>query len=591
MYRLLILLVVLALGFATLAGASEPQEGKLMIVVKPHQAYIFVDGKPFGGGSQMIRLPAGSHTIAAYNYGYTPQSRDVSVQAGNNAKIEFKLERVTEANVMGPRGRIQIEGASRAAVFLNGKKPGYFVGHGDEFNNNFVAWQQLIVPPGTYQLTVTDKNKEIWSGPVTVAENQRVIVDVSKGGQQKVKRWSEGEDLKAFPRFKTDFFANTVVAVAPVTGEFKAEQTKLNCGETTRLVWSSRETVDAHIADGSEQAKDLPPSGDLTARPLKTTTYAFRAVGPGGVVESNTTVDVNTAVQATLEASPAQIPYRKIGDKVLMQGSSTLNWNTSNSDAITLDPGGVVTATGTQTVQPVPKQTSTGPVDETVTYTLVAKNECGGEKTQTATVHLVGSIGPVPNDKFSSVFFPTGYPTLRHPGVGLVGSQQMSLSQAAMAFKAYLEYDPDARIEIAGYADERGSKTRNLALSQRRVARVQQFLVTAGIPSDKIGVTAHGEDQPLTVAVVKSREQENPNKGAIRNWQVRTWAYNRRVDLTLIPKGAEQVPSVRFFPHQASDASLLHNPAWPSVRAVQKAGGNGALETTTSLTGAPTGRP
>lgn len=589
MHRRSVLLSAILLGIAVFALASESQEGKLMILVKPEQAYIFVDDKPFGDGSQMIRLPAGTHTIAAYNYGFTPQSREVNIQAGKNPTLDFKLQRVANATVMGPRGRIQIEGASRAAVFLNGKTPGYYVGHGDEFNNNFMAGQQLVVPPGTYELTVTDKNKEIWSGPVTVTQNQRVIVDVSKGGQQKVKNWSEGEDIKSFPRFGNDIFANTVVAVAPVSGEFKAEQTKLNCGETTRVVWSTTETVDAHINDGSENAKNLPPSGDLTARPLKTTTYAFRATGPGGVVESNATVDVNTAVQATLEASPAKIPYRKIGDKVVLQGSSTLNWNTSNTDAISIDPGGVVSATGTQTVQPVPKQTGTGPIDETVTYTLVAKNECGGEETRTATVHLVGSIGPVPNDKFSSVFFPTGYPGQRHPGTGLVGSQQMSLSQAAEAFKAFLEYDPDARIEIAGYADERGSRASNLALSQRRVARVQQFLVSAGIPSDKIGVTARGEDQPLSVAIVKSLEQENPNKRAIGNIHIRTWAYNRRVDLTLIPKSAEQVPSVRFFPHNASEASLLHNPARPSLRAVQKAESNGAVQTTTSLTSTPAG--
>lgn len=588
MYHRLLFVIAFVFGVAVVSAVSESQEGKLMILVNPEHAQIYIDGKPSGDGSQILSLPVGTHTIAAYNYGYAPQSREVSIQEGKNPKVDFKLQRVTPTALLGPRGRIQIEGAPRAAIFLNGKSPGYFVGHGDEFNNNFMSWQQLIVPPGTYEMTVVDKGKEIWSGPVTVAQNQRVIVDVSKGGQQKVKRWSEGEEQKAFPRSNNDFLGNTVVAVAPVSGEFKAEQTKLNCGDSTRLVWSSAETVEAQINDASNTAKNLPPSGDMVSRPKKTTTYAFEATGPGGVVKSDATVDVNTAVQANLEASPADVRYRKIGDKVVQQGSSTLTWNTSNTDSISLDPGGAVTATGTQSIQPVPKQTAEGPLDETVTYTLLAKNECGGSETRTAAVHVIGSIEPIPKVPLASVFFPTGYPGQRHPDIGLVQSQQTLLSDAAAGFKAYLEYDPDARLQIVGYADERDSKSRNQALSERRVARVKQQLVSIGVPVDKIDILAHGKDQPLSATTVKSLEQENPNKRRMRDLQATTWAYNRRVDLLLVPKGAEAVQSSRFFPHHVSEATLLRSPEWQSRRAVEKAQGAEAVKTT-SLTHVPAG--
>lgn len=591
MYRCLVFIITFAFSAAVCAGASDSQEGKLMVLVKPDHAYIFVDDKPLGDGSRLIRLPAGTHTVAAYNYGYAPQSREVSVQPGKNPKIEFKLQRVAARNVVGPQGRIQIEGASRAAVFLNGKSPGYFVGHGDEFNNNVFSWQQLMVPAGTYELTIMDRDREIWSGPVTVTPHQRVIVDVANNGQQKVKKWHEGEESKSFPRSKTDIFGNTTVAVAPVSGQFKAEQTKLNCGDSTRLVWSSAETVEAQISDGSEHTQALPPSGDLAARPTKTTTYAFRATGPGGVVESQAPVEVNSTVQANLEASPPEIRYRKIGDKVVQHDSSTLAWNSSNSDSITLDPGGIVTATGDQAVQPAPEQTAEGPVDETVTYTLVAKNECGGSATRTATIHMIGSIEPIPNVLLASVFFPTGYPDRRHPDAGLVRSQQLALSEAAKGFLAYLEYDPDARMQIVGYADERDSRVLNQALSQRRVTRVQQYLIAAGIPSKKIDVAAYGKDWPLSAATVKSLEQENPNQRLLRNRRATVWAYNRRVDLVMVPKGAPPVQSVRFFPHNVSEAVLLYSPAGQNLRAVEKAQNSGATRTTTSLNSVPTGHP
>ena len=38
---------------------------------------------------------------------------------------------------------------------LNGKSPDFFVGHVDEFDNSFIWQQELLVHPGTYQMTVT----------------------------------------------------------------------------------------------------------------------------------------------------------------------------------------------------------------------------------------------------------------------------------------------------------------------------------------------------------------------------------------------------------------------------------------------------
>ena len=60
--------------------------------------------------------------------------------------------------------------------------------------------------------------------------------------------------------------------------------------------------------------------------------------------------------------------------------------------------------------RPNPKKTDLGPVDETNTYTLNATNVCGGSTTQTAAVHITGSIEPVPTVVLYSIFYPTDYP-------------------------------------------------------------------------------------------------------------------------------------------------------------------------------------
>ena len=95
-------------------------------------------------------------------------------------------------------------------------------------------------------------------------------------------------------------------------------------------------------------------------------------------------------------------------------------------------------------------------IDETNNYTLNATNVCGGSATQTAALHITGSVEPIPTVTLQSIFYPTDYPDKRHPQVGLVKSQQLSLADLAGGFKKYLEYDPDAKLSVEAYADIRG---------------------------------------------------------------------------------------------------------------------------------------
>ncbi len=52
---------------------------------------------------------------------------------------------------------------------------------------------------------------------------------------------------------------------------------------------------------------------------------------------------------------------------------------------------------------------------------------------------------------------------------------------------------PDIRVQLDGFADERGDADYNLALSQKRVDFVRDQLVAAGIAPSRIDVMAHGE--------------------------------------------------------------------------------------------------
>jgi outer membrane protein OmpA-like peptidoglycan-associated protein len=265
-----------------------------------------------------------------------------------------------------------------------------------------------------------------------------------------------------------------------------------------------------------------------------------------------------------------EVTYRRIGDKVIEQGSTTLNWSSSNSDAVSLDPGGSVGASGSKSITLTPTQSGTGPVDETVKYTLTATNVCGGSETKTVAVRLKGSIEPVPAVLLQSIFFPTDYPTKRQPKLGLVRSQQKELVNLAAGFKQYLEYDPDAKLSLDGYADERGAIDYNQSLSELRAQRVKNFLVSQGIAADKIDTSAYGKQKQLDQTTVNNLQSGNPNqapKGRVQNAHATWLAYNRRVDIILHPTNAE---SERFYPNQAPDSDILWQRGKPAPSAVEK---------------------
>lgn len=548
--------------------AQESKSGKLKLTVFPEEAYTFVDGNAIGPGNRTIKLEVGTHHLIVANYGFKFFQQDVSIDSHQTIPVDVKLERAG-ADVSGPRGRIQIEvgnlKAGDDAVLLNGKKPAYFVGHVDEFNNEIFAHQELIVPPGTHHVTVTRHGQEVWSGMVPVEANKRVIVTISNG-KQVVKDWPRGSAQDSpVHRFKAGIVTASIV-VAPVSGGVSVSPPKIDCSQPSRLSWASAETIDADMSGMSP----VPTSGEKTVSPTKTTTYEFTATGPGGITKSSTTLEVNPVVQSSLSASPIEVRYRQIGDKVIVQEPTTLNWSSSNSDAATLPPLGSVAPIGTQTVKPVPAQTAFGPVDESVNYTLTATNVCGGSDTKAVAVHLKGSIEPIPAVLLQSVFYPTEYPEKRNPELGLLGSQRETLTTLAAGFIKYLEYDPDAKLSLVAHADPRGPAKFNELLSLRRAELTKQFLVSQGIAAGKIETTAVGEQNPLDHQVIAQLESQNPNPiPQTRAAQKSTTdlAYQRRVDIVLSPTNKE---SVRFYPNDAADSQILWQRPKPALSLIEK---------------------
>jgi peptidoglycan-associated lipoprotein len=61
----------------------------------------------------------------------------------------------------------------------------------------------------------------------------------------------------------------------------------------------------------------------------------------------------------------------------------------------------------------------------------------------------------------------------------------------------YLKANPGTKVRIEGYCDERGSDEYNLALGQRRALAAKNYLVSLGVPAERLSVISYGEELPL----------------------------------------------------------------------------------------------
>jgi outer membrane protein OmpA-like peptidoglycan-associated protein/opacity protein-like surface antigen len=158
------------------------------------------------------------------------------------------------------------------------------------------------------------------------------------------------------------------------------------------------------------------------------------------------------------------------------------------------------------------------------------------------------------------VYFPTAQPTVAKPNGGLLASQQKTLDALASDFARYLTLKPQAHLILEGHADIRGSKEYNLKLSERRVARVKNYLVEHGVPADHLDTKALGDEKNLSEAEVKALIEQDTTLDAatrqkvLKNLPTIVLANNRRVDISLSTTGQR---GVRGLPFNAEDASTL----------------------------------
>ena len=87
-------------------------------------------------------------------------------------------------------------------------------------------------------------------------------------------------------------------------------------------------------------------------------------------------------------------------------------------------------------------------------------------------------------------------------------------SQTALQAQAqYLMQHTGVRATIEGHCDERGTREYNLALGERRANAARNYLVSLGVPAERLTTVSYGKERPS--AVGSNAEAWSQNRRAV----------------------------------------------------------------------------
>jgi peptidoglycan-associated lipoprotein len=73
----------------------------------------------------------------------------------------------------------------------------------------------------------------------------------------------------------------------------------------------------------------------------------------------------------------------------------------------------------------------------------------------------------------------------------------------------WLQTSSQARVEVEGHCDERGTAEYNLALGAKRAKAARDYLVTLGVAPERLSTISYGEELPLCRDTSESCWQQN----------------------------------------------------------------------------------
>ncbi len=147
---------------------------------------------------------------------------------------------------------------------------------------------------------------------------------------------------------------------------------------------------------------------------------------------------------------------------------------------------------------------------QSTTYTITATG-AGGSATASASVNVnapsaPAAMAPAAQPSVSDLFDQN----VKDAYFDLDKSDLREDARAALTKDAeFLRSYPQAKVSIEGHCDERGSTEYNLGLGQRRAEAAKNYLISLGIPADRMETTSWGKERPFCTEHDESCWQQN----------------------------------------------------------------------------------
>jgi peptidoglycan-associated lipoprotein len=256
------------------------------------------------------------------------------------------------------------------------------------------------------------------------------------------------------------------------------------------------------ISDQAEIEKMLKEDSEMRTRSVGSVTRFAVLVLVLATVGCKHPAAVSPAAPAAPVAPPARptVTLEATPTVVQRSQSSTLRWTSTNATSLMVAPGiGTVAPEGTTTVSPT----------DSITYTITATGPAG---TAEASAHITVTTAAAPpesggpsatleelfNREVQDAYFDLDRADIR-------GDARAALMKTAQFLRSY----PQIKVAVEGHCDERGSTEYNLALGDRRAQAAKDFLVSLGVPADRMQTVSYGKEKPFCTEHAEACWQQN----------------------------------------------------------------------------------
>src|SRR5262245_217831 len=283
---------------------------------------------------------------------------------------------------------------------------------------------------------------------------------------------------------------------AKPTVNVQVSRDKIQQGQDVKVSWTSKDAKAVTL-----NGENVDKTGSKVYTPNSTTTYTAVARRGSKEARDSKTVDVSgraTRPTISISADP---------EGIVRESSTTLRWNSTNADKVTISELGTVQPSGSRTVSP----------SQSTTYAAEAQGP-GGTADAEARVTVSELPGRVPtappgDNATARELFGQNVKIIYfdYDKADLKPEAKDKLRRAAL----WLTQGPNRSIvfRIEGNCDPRGTEEYNIGLGEQRAQSAKEFLISLGVEAGRIQTVSYGKERAVGTS------EGSPDRGA-------SWAHD-----------------------------------------------------------------